>query len=363
MNLVPFGEFVPPLLRLRQPDHAGGWRLPAREACGRFPSRRGAGLGAFICYEAVFPHFVRRFAAGGAEVLVNISNDGYFGHSAAREQHLNMVRMRAAENRRWILRSTNDGITATIDPAGRIIDRLAPDQQAVLSTRYSYIRDADAVHTLRRLVRAGVRDRGGGRMYTTQVKRTMLTRRAFVGSMAAVPLIAQDQDWVALFNGRNLEGWRAAGKPNSWKVVDGQLAADGPLSHLFYAGPVRGADFKNFELEVEALARPTANSGVYFHTAYQERAFHEGLRGPDQQQQSARGKKTGSLYNLRNVYKQFVRDDEWFKLTVAVRGKNVQVRLNGMLLVDYVEPAPPVHSAEHGEGANAGTRHVRAAMP
>jgi apolipoprotein N-acyltransferase len=58
-------------------------------------------------------------------VLVNLSNDGYFGHSAAREQHLELARMRAAENHRWILRATNDGITAMIDPAGREIARLA----------------------------------------------------------------------------------------------------------------------------------------------------------------------------------------------------------------------------------------------
>ncbi len=57
-------------------------------------------------------------------MLVNLSNDGYFGHSAAREQHLKLVRMRAAENQRWILRATNDGITAMIDPAGRETARL-----------------------------------------------------------------------------------------------------------------------------------------------------------------------------------------------------------------------------------------------
>ena len=67
-------------------------------------------IGTFICYESVFPRFVRKFAAGGAEVLFNISNDGWFGKSAAREQHLVWCVCAAAENRRWILRSTNDGI-------------------------------------------------------------------------------------------------------------------------------------------------------------------------------------------------------------------------------------------------------------
>ena len=96
-------------------------------------------IGAFICYESVFPNFVRQFAAGGAEVLFNISNDGWFGQSAARRQHLDIVRMRAAENRRWILRSTNDGITATIDSAGRLRGTLPLYAQATSYTGFTYI--------------------------------------------------------------------------------------------------------------------------------------------------------------------------------------------------------------------------------
>ena len=76
----------------------------------------GHRIGTFICYESVFPAEVREFVRQGANLLVNLSNDGYFGHSAAREQHLEIARMRAVENRRWLLRSTNDGITAVIDP-------------------------------------------------------------------------------------------------------------------------------------------------------------------------------------------------------------------------------------------------------
>jgi apolipoprotein N-acyltransferase len=96
-------------------------------------------IGTFICYESVFPGFVRKFAAGGAEVLFNISNDGWFGKSAARGQHLSMVRMRAAENRRWILRSTNDGITATIDSAGRLRGTLPLYTEATSFTGFSYV--------------------------------------------------------------------------------------------------------------------------------------------------------------------------------------------------------------------------------
>jgi hypothetical protein len=175
-----------------------------------------------------------------------------------------------------------------------------------------------------------------------------ITRRRFVGAVAAAPLLAAGDDWVQLFNGRNLEGWRPSENKAAWKVVDGALAADGPRSHLFYTGPVRGANFKNFELEVEALARPLCNSGVYFHTAYQESGFpNKGFEVQINNTATGEGtyrerKKTGSLYGLRNVYKQFIADEKWFTIQVAVRGKNIQVRLDGMLVVDYTEPTPPV---------------------
>ncbi len=173
------------------------------------------------------------------------------------------------------------------------------------------------------------------------MKGQVISRRSLVGALAAAPLFGQDDGWVPLFNGRSLDGWRAAEGPNSWKVVGGQLAADGPRSHLFYSGPVRNAGFKNFELEVEARALANANSGVYFHTVWQEKDWpNRGFEVQINNSQARERKKTGSLYNLRNTYKQFVRDGEWFKLGISVRGKRVQVSLNGMPLVDYVEPTP-----------------------
>ncbi len=176
-----------------------------------------------------------------------------------------------------------------------------------------------------------------------------MTRRAFAGAMTAAGIAAAaDDGWVELFDGKSLEGWRASENKGSWSVVDGQLSANGPRSHLFYTGPVRGADFRNFELEVEVRTQPACNSGVYFHTAYQESDFpRKGFEIQINNTATGDGgyrerKKTGSLYGLRNMYKQFAPDDRWFKVYAAVRGKNVQIRLNGMLLVDYTEPAPPV---------------------
>ena len=118
-------------------------------------------IGAFICYESVFPNFVRRFAAGGAQVLFTISNDGWFGKTAARWQHLEIVRMRAAENRRWILRAANDGITAAIDPAGRVRSTLPLFVEATSSRPFQLRNHPDVLHPPRRLVPRAVRVAGG----------------------------------------------------------------------------------------------------------------------------------------------------------------------------------------------------------
>ena len=139
INLVPFGEFIPPLFGwVNRITHEAG-DFVAGDRVVVFPVGEHK-AGAFICYESAFPDLVREFVRTGAEVLVNLSNDGYFGHSAAREQHLEIVRMRAAENRRWILRATNDGITAAIDPRGRVVERLVPFEQTAALLPYDYER-------------------------------------------------------------------------------------------------------------------------------------------------------------------------------------------------------------------------------
>jgi len=140
VNLVPFGEFVPwPFDFVKRiTTEAGDFTPGKRVVVSPIDDHK---LGTFICYESVFPDFVRKFAANGAEVLFNISNDGYFGKTAARYQHLEIVRMRAAENRRWILRCTNDGITGTIDPAGRLRGTLPLYVEAASRTGFTYIKE------------------------------------------------------------------------------------------------------------------------------------------------------------------------------------------------------------------------------
>lgn len=136
IDLVPFGEFVPPLFSFvnRVTDEAGDF-VPGHNI--KVLRAAGHRLGVFICYESAFPALVRQFTNKGADVLVNISNDAYFGHSEAREQHLSLVRMRAVENRRYLLRATNDGITVVVNPAGEITRRLPPYEEVAAVVRYA----------------------------------------------------------------------------------------------------------------------------------------------------------------------------------------------------------------------------------
>ena len=117
----------------------GGFQKGHSYSVGELPG--GHKFGVFICYEAIYPDEVRRFAARGAQLLINISNDGWFGKSAAAEQHLRMARVRAAENRRWLLRITNSGITASVDPYGRIYTPMPRDVRGAADLPYDFKSD------------------------------------------------------------------------------------------------------------------------------------------------------------------------------------------------------------------------------
>ncbi len=168
--------------------------------------------------------------------------------------------------------------------------------------------------------------------------------------------------WISLFDGQSLAGWQASEHADTWRVDDGLLIAQGERSHLFYTGPVGHHDFTNFELEVEAKTGPAANSGVYFHTAYQEAGWP--AQGYEVQISNAPAesgtyrelKRTGSLYAVRNIYKSNVRDEEWFQLRVTVIGNRIRVWVNNQLTVDYVQPdQAPRRSDMDGRRLSHGT--------
>jgi apolipoprotein N-acyltransferase len=137
MHLVPFGEYVP----YKKLFFFAGDLLAD---VGEFdPGKRrlvfatgGHKYGTFICYESIFGDEVREYADMGADMLVNISDDGWYGDTSAAWEHLNMARMRAIENHRWVLRATNTGVTAAIDPYGRVA--MAAPRHVMTSIRVGF---------------------------------------------------------------------------------------------------------------------------------------------------------------------------------------------------------------------------------
>ena len=142
VHLVPFGEYVPFRRFLPFMDMLAKEVGDFDHGSSRQPLQAGnTRLGVFICYESVFPDEVRQFAANGAQVFVNISNDGWYGDSGAWAQHLLQARMRAMENHRWLLRATNTGLTAAIDPDGRIVAQIPRKLRARLEAPYALMED------------------------------------------------------------------------------------------------------------------------------------------------------------------------------------------------------------------------------
>ena len=142
IHLVPFGDFVPyanlfqfasGLTQAVGAFDRGTSRVPLAAGSHRY--------GVFLCYESIFGDEVRRFVDDGADVLVNLSDDGWYGDSSAPFQHINMARMRAIENRRWVLRDTNNGITASIDPNGRVVEAMQRHQRGAVAVHFEYLQN------------------------------------------------------------------------------------------------------------------------------------------------------------------------------------------------------------------------------
>jgi hypothetical protein len=168
-------------------------------------------------------------------------------------------------------------------------------------------------------------------------------------SIIALQLSCASNNWISLFDGKTLNGWEPSENKNSWQVEAGALVTRGPRSHLFYAGEVNNHNFKNFELMAEVKTMPGSNSGIYFHTEYQETGWpFKGYEcqvinsNPEAKPgEYVEHKMTGSLYAIRNVWKAPVADNEWFNYHIIVQGKTIRIYINGELMVDYTQPENP----------------------
>lgn len=148
----------------------------------------------------------------------------------------------------------------------------------------------------------------------------------------------KDEGWVSLFDGETLDGWRASENPQSFKVEDGKIVAHGPRAHLFYEGPVADAEFEDFEIRCKVYTYPQANSGLFFHTKYQERGWpRHGYEAQVNATHSDRIK-TGSIYAVKNILDDAPHEDnEWFELYVRVEGDRIIVKVDGEVVIDYTE--------------------------
>lgn len=149
----------------------------------------------------------------------------------------------------------------------------------------------------------------------------------------------EGDEWVSLFDGESLDGWKASENEESFSVQDGHIVVDGPRSHLFYQGSVADHDFDDFELKVDVMTKPGANSGIYFHTEYQEEGWpSKGYEVQINNSYEGDPRRTGSLYAVDDVKEVLADDNEWFTMHIRVEGRDIQVNVDGETVVDYTEP-------------------------
>ncbi len=187
--------------------------------------------------------------------------------------------------------------------------------------------------------------------------------------------------FVDLFNGKDLSGWTASKQnSDSFSVKDGELVLKGGPAHLFYTGDVNSGKFKNFEVKARVKTFPGSNGGFYFHTEIQDKGWPE--KGYECQVNSTHKdpKKTGSLYGVKNILvladgqkeppgdnikrdKAPSTDGEWFDYHITVKGKRIQIQVNGETTVDYTEPEGGPKGAGKGRKLSEGTFALQAHDP
>lgn len=157
------------------------------------------------------------------------------------------------------------------------------------------------------------------------------------GMGVAIAADSKEEGFVQLFDGKTLNGWKINERPESWKIVDGAIVANGDRSHLFYVGDDK--PFVNFELRVDVMTEKNSNGGIYFHTRFQPEGWPKyGFEAQVNNTYEKDPQKTGSLYAVKSVLEKHVPDDAWYTETIIVKGKNVKIKINDKVVVDYDEP-------------------------
>ncbi|HEY6977234.1 MAG TPA: DUF1080 domain-containing protein [Chitinophagaceae bacterium] len=174
-------------------------------------------------------------------------------------------------------------------------------------------------------------------------------------SFATVTNSAQN-DWISLFDGKSINNWKVGANATTFSVDSGMIIVHGPTAHLFYMGDVQNHNFKNFEFKADVMTTPGSNSGIYFHTQYQDSSWPK--KGYEVQVNNSHTdwRRTGSLYGISDVKEVIVKDNEWFTEYIMVQGKRVIIKINDKTVVDYTEPENVQRSkGDEGRVLSSGT--------
>lgn len=147
-----------------------------------------------------------------------------------------------------------------------------------------------------------------------------------------------ETEWVTLFDGESLDGWKANENTETFSVSEGRIVADGPRSHLFYVGEVQNHNFTDFEFKADVMTTPGSNSGIYFHTEYQDTGWPSKGYEAQVNNSGSDPRKTGSLYAIEDVSDAPAKDGEWFTMYIKVQGNQITIKINGETTVSYSEP-------------------------
>ena len=191
-------------------------------------------------------------------------------------------------------------------------------------------------------------------MKRLQLGRSLLSGAVLVAFCGLGFVLAADQKtdegYIALFNGKDLTGWKAS-ENGKFTVEEGCIVVRGNRAHLFTE-----KEFKNFEFSTEIMTEPGSNSGLYFHTKYEETWPNNGYECQVNCTHTDPVKNC-SIYNVVKNYDPIAKDNEWYKVQITVKGKNIVTRVNGKVVVDYTEPEGVTGTRKLSKGSFAIQAH------
>jgi len=199
--------------------------------------------------------------------------------------------------------------------------------------------------------------------------RSVFTLSILLHALVIAPAFAQDPtetgQWQSLFDGKTLNGWTPAEEnQDSCRVEEGKLVVNGERCHLFYSGDVGNHDFKNFQLKLKVMTKPSANSGVYVHTKYQEEGWPDTGYEIQVNNSQSDWRRTGSIYAVQDVKEAPAKDNEWFDYLITVDGKKITVEVDGKTINEFTETDDMPHLKESpGRKLASGTIALQAHDP